>query len=99
MSIDTSEMRPFIRTLVGFAGEHVKVLEHIPMVIMFKSGDNAKSVKVRYLIVNALSPYNIIIRRPYFNAFETVLSILYLTMYPLCGRGIRVIKGEHELAP
>lgn len=79
-----SELLPFKGTLVRFFGEHVQVLGHFPMIMTFSSGDNAKSVKVRYLIVNVASPYNIIVGKPSFNALEETLSILYLTLkYPL----------------
>lgn len=87
MDIDTSELLPFKGTLVGFSGEQVQVLGHVPIMTIFGSGSNAKSMKVRYLIVNASSSYNIIIGRPTFNALEVVFSTIYLTMkYPLEGR-------------
>lgn len=85
-------------TLVGIFGEQVQVLEHLPIMTIFGGGSNAKGIRVRYLIVNASSPYNIIIRRPDFNALEAVLSILYLTMkYPLEGEQVRTIKGDQGL--
>lgn len=96
--MDTSEMLPFKDTLVGFTGEQVQVLGHKPVVTVFGSGDNVKSVKVRYLIMSASSLHNIIIEKLTFNAIEAALSILYLMMkYSLCGGGIRVIKGGQGL--
>lgn len=77
INMDTSELLPFKGTLVGFSGEQVQVLEHLPLMTIFGSGSNAKGIRVRYLIVNASSPYNIIIGRPNFNASEEVLSIVY----------------------
>lgn len=66
---------------------------------VFGSGDNVKGMKMRYLIVNASSPYNIIIERPVFNTLEATLSIIYLAMkYPLEDRQIGVIKGDEGLA-
>lgn len=63
--------------------------------IVFGSGDKAKGIKVRYLIVNAYSPYNIIKRRLTFNALEVSLSTLYLTMkYPLDDGYVGVIKCD-----
>lgn len=54
---------------------------------------------MRYLIVNASSPYNIIIGIPSFNALESSLSVRYLTMkYPLEGGQVEVLKGNHGLA-
>lgn len=56
------------------------MLGHLLTITTFGSGDNAKNVKVRYLIVNVTFPYNIIICRPSFNSSETVLFPLYLTL-------------------
>lgn len=66
---------------------------------VFGSGDNAKGIKVRYLILKASSPYNIIIGRPTFNIMEVALSTIYLTMkYPLDDGRVGVIKSDQGLA-
>lgn len=71
----------------------------MPIVTVFGSGHKAKSVKVRYLIVNVTSPYNIIIGRPAFNALEAELSTMYLTMkYPLSNEEVGVVRGDQGLA-
>lgn len=76
-----------------------KVLGHMPIATMFRSGHNSKSVKVRYLIVNAAYLYNIIIVRTTFNALKATVSILYLTMkYPLSSGEVGVIKDDQVLA-
>lgn len=65
----------------------------------FGSGRSTKGIKVRYLIVNASSPYNIIIGRSAFNALEASLSTIYLTMkYSLEGGEVGIIKGDQGLA-
>lgn len=93
MGTDASEMLPFKGTLVVFAGKHIQVLDHMPVMTMFGSRLNAKSVKVRYLIVNMAYPYNIFIRRPAFNALKYALSMIYLTMkYLLSSREISMVK-------
>lgn len=97
MGMEASEMLPFKGTLVSFTGERVPVLGHMPIVTLFESGNNAKLVKVRYLIMNVAS-YNIIIIKSTFNVFESALSTWYLTIkYLLCGGGIGVIKGDQGL--
>lgn len=77
----------------------MQVLRHLPVITTFGSGDNTKSFKVRYLIINASSPYNIIIGIPSFNALEVALSTLYLTLkYPLEDGHVGVLKGDKGLA-
>lgn len=84
ISYDITEMILFNGMLVGFSRVQVHVMIHFPVITTFDSKDNVKSIKVRYLIVNVASPYNIIIGRPSFNALEATLSTLYLTLkYPL----------------
>lgn len=96
MNMNLIYLLPFKGTLLGFSGEHIQVLGHLHIMTIFGSGENAKGVKVRYLIVNTSFPYNIIIGRPAFNALEAVLSNLYLTLkYPLddgCVGEIKVNK-------
>lgn len=77
-------MIPFKGKLFDFVSKQVQVLDHMPVMTEFGSGYNVKLVKVRYLIVNIVSPYNIIIGRPDFNSLKYALSTMYLTMkYPL----------------
>ena len=80
MNFDMIELLPFKGTLVDFSGEQVQVLGYMPVITTFGSEDNTKSVKVKYLIVNAAYPYNIIIDRLPFNILEATLSTLYLTL-------------------
>ena len=80
MGLDLAELLPFKGSLVGFSREHVQVLGHLAFPTTFGSTDNARTVRVRYLIINAASPYNIIVGRPSLNALEASLSTLYLTM-------------------
>lgn len=64
----------------------------------FGSRNHVKSIQVRYLIVDVLFPYNIIIGRPSFNALEDVLSILYLTLkYPLEDGRVGIVKGDQGI--
>lgn len=74
----------------------MQVLGNFPILTMCGSGDNTKGVRVRYLIINAQSPYNFIIDRMLFNMLKDALSTVYLTIkYPLEGRRVCVIKDHH----
>lgn len=97
--MDTSKLLPLKSTLVGFSVEQVQVLGHLSVMTIYESGSNTKGIKVRYLIVNASSPYNIIIGRLTFNILEAVLSTFYLTMkYPIDGGHVKTIKDDQRLA-
>lgn len=98
MNFDTAKLLPFKGTLVGFSGEHVQVLGHLSIMATFGSRDHVKNIQVRYLIINATSPYNIIIGRPLFNALKAALSTLYLKLkYPLEDDQVRIVKGDQGI--
>lgn len=48
-------------------GNSVQVKEYITLKIIFREEETAKEVRVRYLVIDAPSSYNMIILRPYFN--------------------------------
>ncbi|GAU22857.1 hypothetical protein TSUD_282240 [Trifolium subterraneum] len=67
--LSDEQLNPYSGTLVGFAGEQVDVMGHIALYTTFGEDENAKTIKVRYLVVKTLfTSYNIIIGRPTFNA-------------------------------
>lgn len=62
-------------------------MRHITLETMCGEGENAKTIDVTYLIVEALSPYNIILGRPTINILGTVVSTLYLSLKYLLPNG------------
>lgn len=67
-----------------------EMLHNSKTVFIFK--EIAKMIKVKYLIVDFLWLYNIIIGRPSFNLLGDALSTLYLNMkYPLPNEHIGMI--------
>lgn len=75
----------------------MEVRVYITFLTTFGRGGSAKDIKVRYLVVNTFSSYNIIIDKPTLNSFEIVLSTLYLTIkYPMYNGRVDVIRGDQE---
>lgn len=75
------------------------MLCHLPIMTNFGGRDHTKSIKVRYIIVNVASPYNIIIGRPSFNVMQAVLFTLYLTLkYPLEDNRAGIVKRDKRIA-
>ncbi|GAU49430.1 hypothetical protein TSUD_181770 [Trifolium subterraneum] len=100
MRLSDEQLKPYSGTLVGFAGEQVDVMGHITLYTTFCEDENAKTIKVRYLVVKTLfTSYNIIIGRPAFNALGAVMSTLYLSIkYPLNNGKVGAVKGDQVLA-
>lgn len=85
--------------LVGFFGEHMQVKSYITQKTTFWEYDQAIEIKVKYLVIDALSSYNMIIGQPTFNKLDTTLSTLYLCMKYLLSNGrIGVTQGDQEIS-
>lgn len=74
------------------SAKHVQVNE-----TTFSVGEDYKVIKVNYLVVNVLSPYNFIIVRPTINSSRVIISILYLILkYMLPSRRVGMVRGDRE---
>jgi hypothetical protein len=100
MQLAGEQLQPYHGTLVGFAGEQADVMGHITLFTTFGDNENAKTIKVRYLVIRTLcASYNIIIGRPAFKALGAVMSTLYLAIkYPLENGGVGTLRGDQVLA-
>jgi hypothetical protein len=100
MQLVGEQLQPYHGTLVGFAGEQADVMGHITLLTTFGDKENAKTIKVRYLVVrNLCASYNIIIGRPAFNALGAALSTLYLAIkYLLENGGVGTLRGDQGVA-
>ncbi|GAU51689.1 hypothetical protein TSUD_415030, partial [Trifolium subterraneum] len=96
MQLAGEQLQPYNGTLVGFGGEQVEVMGHVTLLTTFGEKENAKTIKVRYLVVKtAFTSYNIIIGYPAFNTLGAVMSTLYLSMkYPLDDGRIGTVRGD-----
>ncbi|GAU44869.1 hypothetical protein TSUD_329260 [Trifolium subterraneum] len=96
MQLAGEQLHPYNGTLVGFEGEQVEVMGHVTLLTTFGEKENAKTIKVRYLVVKtAFTSYNIIIGRPTFNTLGAVMSTLYLSMkYPLDDERIETVRRD-----
>lgn len=99
MGLDPEQLQPFIGTLAGFTGEQVHVRGYITLKTTFGVRSQAKTVRVRYLVVNSPNSYNIIIGRSSFNLLGAFLSTKFLVMkYPLDNGKVGTMKGDQKIA-
>lgn len=86
LGLDAEQIKLFNGSLVGFSGEQVEVRGYVELKTTIGEGRNAKTLRVRYMLVKARSSYNIILGRSSLNKLGAVVSTLHLTMrYPLEG--------------
>lgn len=75
---------------------HVK--GYIILNTTFGAEDNSKLIKVRYLVIDAPSPCNMIIGQPTFNQLMASLYTLYLCIkYSHLDGWVRVIQGNQDI--
>jgi len=65
---------------MGFSGEQVNTKGFINLFIKFRAGRTTRTVKIRYLIVDAHTSYNILLGRPSLNMLGAVISTYHLAM-------------------
>ncbi|GAU17351.1 hypothetical protein TSUD_232270 [Trifolium subterraneum] len=101
MGLSKSMLKPFNfkAFLMGAIGETVPVKGYIDLDTTFGKGGNAKMIKVRYLVVDSWSVYNVVIGRRTLVGLGAVISTLHLTMkYPVGDGMVGVVKADLEMA-
>jgi hypothetical protein len=100
MQLAGEQLQPYHGTLVGFTGDQAEVMGYITLLTTFGKKENAKTIKVRYLVVRTPCPsYNIIVGRPAFNTLGAAMSTLYLAIkYPLDNGRVGTVRGDQILA-
>lgn len=80
--------------LTGLSGEKVHIMGYVTLEITCGNGMFFRLIDVNYLIMDALSSYNIIIGRPALNTLEPVVSTMYLALKYSLPRGqVGTIRG------
>ncbi|XP_068497885.1 uncharacterized protein [Phaseolus vulgaris] len=67
LQLSPDQLRPYGGCLYGFAGGQVEVRGYIELRTTFTDGLASQAEKIRYLVVNAPSVYNILLGRPTLN--------------------------------
>ncbi|WVY94664.1 hypothetical protein V8G54_033752 [Vigna mungo] len=87
------------RANCGFAGERVNTRGYVDMRTSLGVDKDAKELKVRSLLVDADTSYNVILGRPCLNAFGAIVSTPHLTLkYPLDDGRFHAIQVDQKMA-
>ncbi|XP_025680543.1 uncharacterized protein [Arachis hypogaea] len=80
LKINLSEklIQPSSGELVGFSGERVPIKGYIWLKTTIGENPSSRTLDIQYLIVDCISPYNIILGRPALNMFRAVISTFHL---------------------
>ncbi|KAJ1383904.1 hypothetical protein SESBI_42974 [Sesbania bispinosa] len=90
---------PFSRAMIRFAGDSVEVKGYVDLLTSFGLRPNSKVVRVKSLLVNAPSSYNVIMGRAPLNDLGAVVLTVHLTMkFPFPDGNIGVVKADQVAA-
>ncbi|XP_025628801.1 uncharacterized protein [Arachis hypogaea] len=78
MNLSEKLIQPSSEKLVGFSGERVPIKCYIWLKTTMGDDPLLRTLDIQYLIVDCISPYNIILGRPALNMFKAVISTFHL---------------------
>ncbi|XP_068503869.1 uncharacterized protein [Phaseolus vulgaris] len=78
LQIPLDQLRPYGGCLYGFAGDQVEVRGYIELRTTFTDEAASRTEKIKYLVVNAPSAYNILLGRPTLNRIGAVPSTRHM---------------------
>jgi len=78
LQLPLDQLRPYGACLYGFAGDQVEVRGYIELRTTFTDEAASRTEKIKYLVVNAPSAYNILLGRPTLNRIGVVPSTRHI---------------------
>jgi len=85
--------------LFGFAGDQVEVQGHVELRTTFSDGVSSRTISIRYLVVNVVSAYNLLLGRPSLNRLGVVASTRHMMIkLPSLEGGVIIIKSDQKVA-
>jgi len=78
LQLSPDQLRPYGGCLYGFVGDQVEVRGYIELRTTFTNGVASQTEKIRYLVMNAPSTYNILLERPTLNRTGVVPSTRHM---------------------
>jgi len=99
MRIAEEEMKLYDDHVVELSGERVGTRGYIELYTTFDEGEARKTIKIRYLVIDANTSYNILLGQPSINRLRAIVSTCHLTMkFPLASRNILTLHIDQKLA-
>ncbi|WVZ15676.1 hypothetical protein V8G54_013242 [Vigna mungo] len=99
MDIQDGIVMPFHEQILGFAGERVDTCGYVDLKVSLGVDRGAKEIKVRFLLVDADTSYNVLLGRSCLNAFGAIVSTPHLTLkYPADDGKIWTVNADQKVA-
>ena len=98
LKLDEKRLRPFESSLVSFSGDRVYPKGIITLTITVGTHLRQLTCQLDFLVVDCLSSYNVIIRRPTLNSWKAATSTYFLKVKFPIDNGVGEVKGDQVLA-
>ncbi|XP_017441044.1 uncharacterized protein LOC108346478 [Vigna angularis] len=99
MNLSKDIIASFNEQILGFAGERVDTMGYVNLRTSLGTERGAKELKVRFLLVEANTSYNVLLGRPCLNAFGAIVSTPHLTLKDPSNEGrICMVRADQRMA-
>jgi len=99
MNLSENLIVPYNEQIVGFSSERVNTRGYLDLRTRIGSRRDDREVRVRFLLVEANTSYNVLLGRPCLNAFGAIVSTLHLAMKFPSDRGtICTVHADQQIA-
>ena len=98
MGIGREKLEPDSTHLRGFSGEKVLSLGSIQLVLTLGDPPYQATTAVRFLVVDALSAYNMLLGRPSLNAIKAIPSAYHMMIKFPTTSGVGMVRGDQRVA-
>jgi len=80
LHLKEEDIVPFREQIIGFSGERVSTKGYVDLITTFGRGNKTKKIKIRYLVVDASTSYNVLLGRSSLNKLGAIVSTPHLAM-------------------
>ena len=98
MGIGREKLEPVNAYLHGFSGERVLPLGSIQLVLTMGDPPCQATTTIRFLIVDSLSAYNMLLGRPSLNAIRVIPSAYHMVIKFPSANGVGMVRGNQRVA-
>jgi len=99
LRLSPDQLRPHDKCSIGFVGDQVECQGYIDLRTTFSDEEAARTIVIRYVVVNTPSDYNLLLGRPSLNRLWAVASTKHMKMKlpSLEGRVITIRSNQKDV--